>query len=337
VPLVDSRPPLRLVFLGCGAIARTHARTLRRFPSVRIGFASRDPRRARAYADRFEGVAAFPGYDAAIGSSDVDGVIVTTPPPEHFGLTMRALLAGKHVLVEKPAFRSSREADLVLATSHEVGRQVLVLENYGYKPLTAVLRRLLADDAVGTVRLIRINALKHQADWGWRTDPALAGGGALFEGGIHWLHFMATIGPEIESVSGFAPPSPGGLERSMLVVTRHHGGAIGTLHHAWDAPVRWKGLALSQVIGTRGTIVFESNGLVVGLNDRRGRRLFFPGFRDIRGYRAMFTDLIAALRDGRPPRVDLLQARRDLWLAEEAYRTAGVGSIEAGEACSTAG
>lgn len=304
MPLVDSRPPLRLVFLGCGAIARTHARTLRRFPSVRIGFASRDPRRARAYADRFEGVAAFPGYDAAIGSSDVDGVIVTTPPPEHFGLTMRALLAGKHVLVEKPAFRSSREADLVLATSHEVGRQVLVLENYGYKPLTAVLRRLLADDAVGTVRLIRINALKHQADWGWRTDPALAGGGALFEGGIHWLHFMATIGPEIESVSGFAPPSPGGLERSMLVVTRHHGGAIGTL---------------------------------VGLNDRRGRRLFFPGFRDIRGYRAMFTDLIAALRDGRPPRVDLLQARRDLWLAEEAYRTAGVGSIEAGEACSTAG
>lgn len=110
----------------------------------------------------------------------------------------------------------------------------------------------------------------------------------------------------------------------MLVVATLDTGGVATLHHAWDAPVRLKGLSLSHVIGTHGTITFESNGIVAGLNGRRRRRLFFPGFRDIRGFRAMFDDLLTALRLGREPVMSLARARTDLGIIESAYRTAGL-------------
>jgi len=110
----------------------------------------------------------------------------------------------------------------------------------------------------------------------------------------------------------------------MLVVVRYANGAIGTLHHSWEAPARLKGISLSQIIGEKGTVVFESNGLFVLLNGTR-RRIMFPGFRDIKGYRAMFDDFLTALTTGRAPRMTLAMARRDLAVVEAAYLTATQG------------
>ena len=107
----------------------------------------------------------------------------------------------------------------------------------------------------------------------------------------------------------------------MVVVVRYASGAVGTLHHSWETPARLKGLSLSQLTGERGTIVFESNGLFVALNGKR-RRLYFPGFRDIKGSRAMFDDFLRALSTGTTPRMTLTLARRDLAVVEAAYHSA---------------
>jgi predicted dehydrogenase len=318
--------PLTLALLGCGAIARTHAATLRGFAGVRVGFASRDAARARDYARRFGQGPAYGSYEDALNDPGVSAVVITTPPAGHASLARAALAAGKHVLVEKPAFLSVAELDAVAGEAATAGRRVLVLENYAYRPLTRVLARLVADDEIGAIRFVRINALKRQAPVGWRADPAQAGGGALFEGGVHWVSLLTGLGPRVLDVQGFAPPRNGDLERAILVVATLEGGGIATLHHAWDAPVRWKGLSLSHVIGVDGTITFESNGLFGGLNGRRRRRIFFPGLRDIRGFRAMFSDFLATLRTGREPVMSLARARGDLAIVEAAYRTAGLAS-----------
>jgi predicted dehydrogenase len=150
----------------------------------------------------------------------------------------------------------------------------------------------------------------------------MAGGGALFEGGIHWVNFMAGIGLNATAVRGYRPGSrESGPERSMLVVFRYAEGAVGTLFHSWDTPSLLKGLRLSRIYGSEGSIAFESNGLGVMVFGRR-RRLIFPGFRDISGFGAMFTDILACLRTGRAAQLTLARARRDLELVEAAYRTA---------------
>jgi predicted dehydrogenase len=137
---------------------------------------------------------------------------------------------------------------------------------------------------------------------------------------VHWVNLLNTLGGPVVEAQGFRPGSEA-LERTMVVVVKYRNGTIGTLHHSWAAPTRWKGLSLSQIIGEKGTIVFESNGLFVGVNGSR-RRLHLPGFRDVRGFGAMWRDFLNALSTGAPPLLSLADARRDMAVIEAAYRTA---------------
>jgi predicted dehydrogenase len=316
---------LSLAVLGCGAIARTHAKTLAGFRGrVRLGFASRDAARADDYRRALRGFAAWGGYDAAFADPAVDAVLITTPPVNHLELTLAALDAGKHVIVEKPPFLSVAELGRVAERAEEAGRRVLVAENYAYKPLTLLLERLLAAGEIGTLRLVRLSALKHQLTPDWRGAEAIAGGGALFEGGVHWVNLLGWLGDDIVEVAGYGPPVTGGLERTLVVVVRYRSGAIGTLHHSWETPARLKGVSLSQITGSSGTILFESNGIFVALNGKR-RRIFLPGFRDIRGFRAMWADFLNALTTGAAARMTLARARSDLAVIEAAYQTARKG------------
>ena len=294
---------LTIGILGCGRIAHAHAETIARVgPGVRLAFASRDPARAEAYRARHKGIAAFGSYQEAAGDPRVSALLITTPPAQHLELAMLALEAGKHAIVEKPAFLRSSDADLVESAARQAGKQVLVTENYRYKPLTRRLETLLEQEEIGALRLIRLSALKQQLVTGWRDSAELAGGGALFEGGVHWVNLLATLGGEITTVRGYRP-SGADPERTMVVVVRFASGAVGTLHHSWEAPARFKGLSLSQIIGATGTIVFESNGLFIGVHGRR-RRLLLPGLRDTRGFQAMWRDFLAALSGGRSPAHD---------------------------------
>ena len=311
---------LHLVFLGCGSIARRHALLLRSLGGVRCGFASRDADRATEFTRRLGGTKSYPGYEAALLDEGVEAVAITTPTAQHLPLTLAALEAGKHVIVEKPAFLRSADVDLVEAAAAESGCRVMVAENYAYKPLTRVLREVITSGEIGEVRYLAVNALKLQRPGGWRDDESLAGGGALFEGGVHWLHLMASVGLTVESVHGFRPDGSDGIERSMLVVVQYEQGAVGTLHHAWDTGSLFRGLRLSRIYGTQGSVTFESNGLFA-LVRTRGVRMVLPELRDIAGYRAMFADFIGCLRENREPWMTLAHARRDLELVEAAYQS----------------
>jgi UDP-N-acetylglucosamine 3-dehydrogenase len=313
---------MRLVFLGCGRIARVHAKRLRTHRrAVAIGFASRDPERARMFARELGGEA-YSSYEAAIAAPDVDVVAVVTPPASHLALTLDALGAGKHVVLEKPPLPRASDFDLVAAAAARAGKQVFVAENYRYKPLLARIRTLLADGVIGDPLFVHVNAIKKQVATDWRHDPALALGGALYEGGIHWIDFMASLGLAVRSVRGSRPGRHNGeIERSMLVSFEYAEGAVGTLQHSWEVPATAKGLRLSKIYGRAGTITFESNGLWLLCHGTR-TRFYLPGLRDLQGYRAMWTDFVRAWTTGAPPQMTLADARRDLELVERAYATA---------------
>lgn len=314
---------LDLAFLGCGFAARLHSRTLRSFPGVRRHYASRDADRAADAARRHRGAGAFSPYEQALASPDVDAVLVATPPSSHLELTLAALEAGKHVIVEKPPFPSSADFAPVREAAARAGRQVLVAENYFYKPLAIRLRRLLADGVVGRPIFVHLCAVKRQqvGDDDWRGDPGRAGGGALFEGGIHWVDLAANLGLELESVGGLRPALGPGPERSFLVTLQYAEGAVGALYHSWEVPSLFQGLRWSKIYGTEGSITFESNGLIVLVRGRR-KRVILPGFRDIAGYRRMFEDFFRCLREGGDPEYSLQHAERDLRFVEDAYAAA---------------
>ncbi|MGE3403300.1 MAG: Gfo/Idh/MocA family protein, partial [Vicinamibacterales bacterium] len=237
----------------------------------------------------------------------------------------QALAAGKHVLVEKPAFPRMADYEEVQQARDRAGRTVLVGENDHYKPLAAVLRRELAAGAIGEMVFAHFTTIAHRlkpAD-DWRNDEAMAGGDAFFEEGIHWLHLAGSLGPSIVSAHGFRPPvsreGPDRRAKSMMVAFRYDNEAVGTLYYSREIPSLLKGLRLSKLFGRRGIITFESNGAFVLVRGHRGTRLLFPGVRDIRGYQAMYRDFVRAIRTGEPPEMSLERAMVDHRLMEQVY------------------
>ena len=323
--------PLRLAFLGCGFITRVHSRNLRRLGREHVvaSYASRDRAKAEAYCRDYGGVASHDGYDAAIADPAVDAVVVAVPPAFHLELTLRALDAGKHVIVEKPGFTSLRDYETAVAARDRAGRVVLVGENDHYKPLAVLLRRLLADDAIGELVFADFVTVAYRlkSSDDWRNDEAMAGGDAFFEEGIHWLHFASSLGPKITSIHGYRPtPATAGPDRrakSMLVAFRYDNGAVGSLYYSREIPSFFKGLRVSKLMGRRGVITFESNGSMVLTRGRGLPRVTVPGLKDIRGYRAMYRDFAGAIREGRAPQMSLERALEDQHLMDQIYATLG--------------
>ena len=321
--------PLHLAFLGCGFITGVHSRHLRRLRgAVTCSFASRDRAKAEVYRRRYRGVGSYEGYTAALEDPRVDAVVVAVPPRFHLDLALRALAAGKHVLVEKPAFLCMEDYRRVRAARDRADRVVLVGENDHYKPLAVCLRRLLASGVIGDLVLAQfttvVERLKAAGDW--RNDEAMAGGDAFFEEGIHWLHLANSLGMAITAAAGFAPPpsrrGPDRRSKSMLAAFRYANGAAGALFYSREVPSLLRGVRLSKLYGRDGVITFESNGGFVVVRGRGLPRMLFPGVRDIRGYQAMYRDFVGAVRSGRAPEMSLEAAMDDQRVMDWIYASA---------------
>ena len=326
---------LHIAFLGCGFITQVHSRHLRRLSSeIVCSYASRDRSKAEQFRRRFNGLRSYGNYEEAMTDASVDAVVVAVPPSFHLELTLQALHAGKHVLVEKPAFPRLADYDTVLAAKAEARKVVLIGENDHYKPLAVCLRALLKQGAIGEMVFGHFTTLvkKFKTADDWRNDETMAGGDAFFEEGIHWLHLAASLGPRIVRIAGFRPsPSVGGTDRrakSMMVAFEYDNGAVGSLYYSREVPSLFQGLRLSKLLGRSGIITFESNGLFVVVRGEGFPRVLFPGFRDIRGYQAMYRDFHRAIREGRSPAMNLELAMEDQRLMDRIYASlTGTGPL----------
>jgi UDP-N-acetylglucosamine 3-dehydrogenase len=162
--------PLRLAFLGCGFITRVHSRNLRRLGAGFVcSYASRDRSKGEAFRRQYGGVQSFGDYAAAIEDPAIDAVVVAVPPRFHLDLTLQALAAGKHVLVEKPAFPRMEDFHAAAAARDRAKRVVMVGENDHYKPLAVEIRKMLARGVIGDLVFAHFvtiaKRLKTSAEW----------------------------------------------------------------------------------------------------------------------------------------------------------------------------
>ena len=322
--------PLRIAFLGCGFITNVHSQQLKGVqPPIVRSYASRDAAKAAEYCRVHRGAGSFADYQRAIDGADIDAVVVAVPPKHHLELTLSALAAGKHVLVEKPAFLTLDDYRTVIEARDRARRVVLVGENDHYKPLALTLRRLVAEAAIGNMVFAHFTTIAKRLKTAddWRNDEMMAGGDAFFEEGIHWLHIAGSLGPKIvpESVRGYRPPvsneGPDRRVKSMMVSFQYDNGAAGSLYYSREIPSLLKGLRLSKLFGREGVITFESNGGFVLVRGKGLPRVIFPGFRDIRGYQAMYRDFHQSIVQGRQPEMSLERALEDQRLMDRVYAT----------------
>ena len=307
----------KICIVGCGAIARVHAKHLRE--KAELHFVSRRRESAEALCSEFGGTTVYDNYEQALQAT-IDGVVICTPPEYHAEQTIAALQHEKGVLIEKPLCADEDAlTHLAQAVATHPDVPFLVAENYYYKPSLERLRWILEQGFIGPLQSIHVRKCSMQAAVGWKS-----GYGALLEGGIHFIALISGL-VDLTPVSvraHFPNRIDGEAERHSQVHMDYDSGLNATLHYAWNVPSLTKGVFQhSRIEGEAGHILFESNGLYMCLSSPERSGLFFPGLRDLMGYDAQARDFIACLTDPkRTPRSGFAQAQRDLNIVFQAYR-----------------
>ncbi|WP_043760789.1 Gfo/Idh/MocA family protein [Aeromonas taiwanensis] len=141
----EGRAPLRWGIAGAGAIARRFCRdvNLHARSAEVVAIAARDQQRADEFAHELGLPLAYGSYQALAESHEVEAVYVAVIHPEHAPLIRQMLLAGKHVLVEKPAVTRVVEWDALVALAHERGLLLLeAMKVMCFPAMRALLQRL---------------------------------------------------------------------------------------------------------------------------------------------------------------------------------------------------
>lgn len=171
----EESAPLGVAVVGYGYWGPNLARNVAESPEMTLqALCERDPARGAAFSQRFPGVPVRQELDHVLEDPAVDAVLIATPPATHHALVKRALLAGKHVLVEKPLATSSADAQDLIDVAGREGVVLMPGHTFVYSPAVNTVRSLITEGVIGEVYFVtsaRMNLGKYQRD-GVVTDLA---------------------------------------------------------------------------------------------------------------------------------------------------------------------
>jgi D-xylose 1-dehydrogenase (NADP+, D-xylono-1,5-lactone-forming) len=219
-----------------------------------VAVASRDQRRAEAYAREWNIERGYGSYEALLEDPGVDAVYISLPNAMHVEWSINAVALGKHVLCEKPLTRRTEEAEAAFDAADKAKRILMEAFMYRHNPQTKRLQQLIDQGAVGEVRLIRSAfsySLYDEENIRLRTDVE---GGALMDVGCYCVSgSRLAAGTEPESVFGSASYGPSGTDWVFTGSMRFPGDVLASFDCGTALPERDE----LEVIGSEGSLFLD--------------------------------------------------------------------------------
>lgn len=312
----------KVAIIGCGKIAKLHAKVLSQHDCIALYFCSNKMEDAERYNSLFSGKGVFRTYGDVL-SADIDAVLICTPPQFHKDQVISALKNQKAVLVEKPLCLTLNELEEIQqqmnVSSHPF---LMVAENYNYKPC---YRKIISDinkGEIGELLEIKIKSKFKCDPRDWRQDY-----GILIEGGIHLISFIMNMIPfeeplTIESIlSDF---NQFHSERSVYLKIKYPNNIAFEFDYSRVHP----SLALphgllqhSKIIGSKGVIIFETNGIYSILKSNGLKFKFFLSKpTTLYGFAEMHNDFISSLSQHTMPYSNFDRAANVIKLISTIYK-----------------
>jgi predicted dehydrogenase len=323
---------MRIGIVGCGSTASKRAAGLGSHTLAHC--ADPDVARAERLAAQYPGARASADPRRVFDDPEVDAVLVATPHHLLAALTMAAVQAGKHVLVEKPGGRSSAELEAVIEAARDNGAVVKVGFNHRFHPSLQKAKQIFDAGGIGEIAYIRARyghggrlGYEHE----WRADPHAAGGGELLDQGSHLIDLSRWFGGEFDDISGHVANTfwrmP--VEDNAFVCLKSTGGVIAWLHASWT---EWKNLFSFEIFGRTGKLQIDGLGGSYGTERLTYYRMLprmgppettaweYPG--NDRSWGEEFEHFVACIASGGEltPCGSLEDALANLRIVEEVYR-----------------
>ena len=321
---------MNVAIIGCGLMGQRRAKALTGCRLVACADVVGE--RAEALARMIPGAKPMTDWQDAVERQDVDIVIVSTTNDALAEITLAAVLAGKHVLVEKPAARFSAELDPLIEAAHHVSVLVRVGFNHRYHPALRKAKELCESGAIGELIYVR-GRYGHGGRIGyekeWRADPKRSGGGELIDQGVHLIDLARWFLGDFTDVQGFAytyywdmPVEDNGF---MLLRTAKQ--QMAFLHASCT---EWKNLFSLEIFGRQGKLEITGLGGSYG-TERLAHYRMLPQMGPPEttmweypiadtSWEVEFAEFVEDIRLGRQPAAGLCDARAALQVVEHIYK-----------------
>jgi len=321
---------MRVAIIGCGLIGQKRARALGGHRLVAV--ADKQILLARKLSEAHKDhPSAGDDWRSVVGRDDVDLVIVATTNDALAAISLAAVEAGKHVLVEKPAARSSAELEPVARAAEAKGVVVKVGFNHRFHPAPWKAKELFDSGELGPLMFIR-GRYGHGGRVGyekeWRADPAIAGGGEMLDQGVHLIDLARWFAGDFVHVAGqvgtFFWDMP--VEDNGFALLTTEAGQVAFLHASCS---EWKNLFCLEIYGRTGKLQIDGLGGSYGVERLSFYKMLpqmgpppttiweFPG-EDI-SWRAEFDHTIACIEGKTRCIGDVQDALASLRIVEKLY------------------
>jgi len=184
--------PIKAGIVGTGFSAIAHIEALRRVPGTLVwGIAGRERAKSEQVAADMGIPRVYDDYMAMIDDPEIEVIHNCTPNALHYEINKQALLAGKHILSEKPLAVTSQESQELAELAEQVNVRSGVCFNYRHYPMVSEAREFLRQQENGDVFHVQGSYLQdwllYESDYSWRLDPELNGPSrAMADIGSHW-------------------------------------------------------------------------------------------------------------------------------------------------------
>lgn len=318
---------MRLGIVGCGLIGDKRLTAARGHQVVICADVVRE--RAERLAAR-AGARATTRWQEAV-DADVEAVLVATAHDSQAEIARAAIVAGKHVLIEKPAGRSAAELAPVAEAAQTHRRTARVGFNHRFHPAIAKAHGMARAGDVGPLYYVRAR-YGHGGRPGyekeWRCDPAISGGGELIDQGSHLLDLSRWFLGDLTLEYAAAPTYfwPAKVDDNCFLALRADGGRMAWLHASWT---EWKNLFHFEITGRDGKLTVEGLGGSYGVERLTFHRMLpglgppettiweFP-FPD-RSWELEFESFTAAIGNPAQPNATIDDALANLRIIDQIY------------------
>ncbi len=243
-----THPVTRAAIIGCGGMARNHVRNILLDPRGTSLDVMCEPSTAN-YALMQEvftehGSSAPPNVPdletmLTQWADELDAVFVVTPHSMHYDHVSLCLEAGVDVLVEKPMVVNQEQAKALIARRDATGQLLVVAFQGSLSPHIRWMADRLQDGTFGPIRAISGTVWqnwKRLGDNRWRSDPAIAGGGFMFDTGAHIMNTIADLaGEDFVEVAAWQDNAGTQVDIMTVVMARLASGPYVTIHACGDA------------------------------------------------------------------------------------------------------
>ena len=342
---MQEKSAVGLGFVGLGWPGEQHAKAALALPDAKVAAAcDLDAARLEKFAAEFSPAKLYQSYDAMLADPSVQAVVISLPNFLHYGATLAALHAGKHVLCEKPPTMNVPEMEQIRDEAAARGLTYFFGRQSRFSPKMLSARRLVADGTLGRVYFARAERIRSRGipAWGggWFLEKERSGGGAMIDIGVHALDAAwyllgcprpLTVSAQVSSrFENLVPPGiKYDVEDTGFAFIRFEGNVVLHLEVTWAANVtdavprsHWAGHELENttLYGSAGTLRLEPATLFTMHGNERMDTPLDSGQKD-NPFEVQLADFLRAIETDTLPVNNAQQAVRLMQMLTAIYES----------------